>query len=92
MTNLPLLSLTLRKNILPILKVNLEERWGHIFNGVCSDRTTCNLLKNNSKTKEGRLELYVRKKFFHDEGGERLEQGAQRGGGYPVPGNIQGQA
>ena len=30
--------------------------------------------------------------MFYNEGGETLAQVAQRGGGYPIPGNIQGQA
>ena len=33
----------------------------------------------------------IRKKFFSDEGGETLEQVAQRGGRCPIPGTIQGQ-
>ena len=34
----------------------------------------------------------TRKKFFYSEGGETLEQDAQRGGRCPIHGNIQGQA
>lgn len=30
--------------------------------------------------------------FFYSEGGEAVEQVAQRAGGYPIPRNIQGQA
>jgi len=33
----------------------------------------------------------VRKKFFHNEGSETLEQVAQRVGRCPIPGNIQSQ-
>jgi len=33
-----------------------------------------------------------KEEIFHDEGGETLEQVAQRGGGCPIPANIQGQA
>mgnify|MGYP001853027772 CR=1 FL=1 len=34
----------------------------------------------------------VYRKTFYNKGGEALEQVAQRGGGSPVPGDIQGQA
>ena len=34
----------------------------------------------------------IRKKVFYSEGGEALEQAAQRGGGCPVPGDTQGEA
>ena len=36
--------------------------------------------------------LDIRKKFFHTEGGDTLEQVAQGGCGCPIPGGIQGQA
>ena len=39
----------------------------------------------------GRFRLDIRKNFFYNEGGETLEQVAQRGGRCPIPGNIVGQ-
>ena len=41
-----------------------------------------------------RLEIYARykEKVFYSEGSEALEQAAQRCGGCPIPGDIQGQA
>ena len=44
---------------------------------------------NDFKLEEGRFRLDIMKKFFT---GETLEQVAQRGCGYPLPGSIQGQA
>ena len=53
----------------------------------CYDRTR----SNGFKLKEGRFRLDLRKKFFYNEGGETLEQVAQRVSGGPIPRNIQGQ-
>jgi len=44
------------------------------------------------KLEEGRFRLDIRKKFFYCQGGETLEQFAQRSCECPVPGSIQGQA
>ena len=41
--------------------------------------------------KKGRFRLDVQK-LFYNQGGEALAQVAQRGGGCPIPGDIQGQA
>lgn len=58
-----------------------------LFIRECSDR----LKGNGFKVKEHRFRSYVGKKFFHCEGGKKLEQNAQRSCGCPIPGNVQGQ-
>ena len=55
-----------------------------VFNRTCRNRTR----GNGFKLKEGRFRL---EEIFDSEGGETLEQVAQRGGRSPIPGKIQSQ-
>jgi len=61
---------------------------GRHFTRARSDRTRGNCFK----LKEAKFSLHKRKRFFYSEGGETLEQVAQRSCRCPIVGSVQGQA
>ena len=70
------------------LKGAYKQEGEQLFTRVDSDRTRGNGLK----LRHGRFRLDIRRKIFHTEGGDTLEQVAQGGCGRPIHGGIQGQA
>ena len=58
-----------------------------LFSKACHDRTRDNCFK----LKEVDIRTRYKEEIFYNEGGETLEQVAQRGGRCPIPENIQDQ-
>ena len=70
----------------PYFKGAYKQEGERLFTRVHSDRTRGNVFK----LRQGTFGLDIRRKFFHTEGGDALEQVAQGGCGCPVTGGIQG--
>ena len=84
MMNYPMTLSSHIEGIYPYLKRNYKKEGDRLFSRVCCDRTRGNSLK------EGRFSLGIRQ-LFYNKGGEALERVAQRCGGYPIPGDFQGE-
>jgi len=56
----------------------------NLFSKACCDR----IRSNGFKPREGRFRLGDKEEVFYSEGGEALEQVAQRGGGCCIPGQV----
>ena len=69
------------------LRGGCKKEGDRLFSRICCERTR----GKGFNLKEGRFKLDIRKKNVYYKDGEALVQVAQRGGGYPVPGDIQGQ-
>ena len=70
------------------LKGGYEKEKGKLFSWVCCNKTRGYCLK----LEQGRFGLNVRKKNVYNKGCEAMNHAAQRCGGCPNPGAIQGQA
>ena len=64
-----------------------KKEGNRLLSRICCDR----MRGNGFRLKERRFRFSIRKKFS-SKSGEALAQVAQRGGGCPIPGDIQGQA
>ena len=68
------------------LKGTYKQEGEQLFMRVDGDSTR----ENGFKLRQRRFRLDIRRKFFHREDGDALEQVAQGGCGCPIPGGIQG--
>jgi len=72
---------------LQYLKGAYKKDGDRVFSRACSNKTRGNCFK----LKKSRFRIDIRKKLFYNEGGETLEQVAQRGGRCFIPRNFQSQ-
>ena len=70
------------------LKGDCQKGGDRLVSRVCCDRTW----GNGFKLKGGDIQIGYKEGGVYNQGGEALTQGAQRGRGCPVPGDVQGQA